>query len=74
MDKYDPNLSHYDPNLSHCPVSRCDPASFLSLHFSMVLENIQAEQDLTRARLDLLTAIAEFNKAQYALKKAVGNR
>jgi len=40
----------------------------------MVLENIQAEQDLTRARLDLLTAIAEFNKAQYALKKAVGNR
>ncbi|HEY2951992.1 MAG TPA: TolC family protein [Verrucomicrobiae bacterium] len=40
----------------------------------VVLENIQAEQDLTRARLDLLTAIAEVNKAQYALKKAVGNR
>lgn len=39
----------------------------------VVLENIQAEQDLTRARLDLLTAIAEFNKAQYALKKAVGD-
>lgn len=40
----------------------------------VVLENIQAEQDLTRARLDLLTAIAEVNKAQYALRKAVGNR
>jgi len=40
----------------------------------VVLENIQAEQDLTRARLDVLTAIAEVNKAQYALKKAVGNR
>ena len=37
-----------------------------------VLETIQAEQDLTRARLDYLNAIAEYNKAQYALKKAVG--
>ncbi len=40
----------------------------------VVLENIQAEQDLTRARLDVLTTIAEVNKAQYALKKAVGGR
>jgi outer membrane protein TolC len=38
----------------------------------IVLENIQAEQDLTRARLDYLRAVAEFNKAQYALSRAVG--
>ena len=38
----------------------------------IVLETIQAEQDLTRARLDYLTAIAEFDKAQYALQKATG--
>jgi outer membrane protein TolC len=38
----------------------------------IVLETIQAEQDLTRARLDYLKAIAEFNKAQYALQKATG--
>ena len=38
----------------------------------IVLETIQAEQDLTRARLDFLKAIAEFNKAQYALRKATG--
>jgi len=38
----------------------------------IVLETIQAEQDLTRARLDYLRAIAEFNKAQYALQKATG--
>ncbi len=38
----------------------------------VVLENILAEQDLTRARSDYLKAIAEFNKAQYALSKAVG--
>ncbi|MBI4659042.1 MAG: TolC family protein [Verrucomicrobia bacterium] len=38
----------------------------------IVLETIQAEQDLTRARLDYLKAIAEFNKAQYALSRAVG--
>ena len=37
-----------------------------------VLEDIQAEQDLTRTRLDYVTAIAEFNKAQYALLKATG--
>ena len=38
----------------------------------IVLETIQAEQDLTRARLDYLKTIAEFNKAQYALQKATG--
>lgn len=38
----------------------------------VVLENIVAEQDLTRARTDYLKAIAEFNKAQYGLSKAVG--
>jgi outer membrane protein TolC len=39
----------------------------------IVLENIQAEQDLTRARLDYLKAMTEFNKAQYALRKAIGD-
>lgn len=38
----------------------------------VVLENIQSEQDLTRTRSDYLKAIAEFNKAQYGLSKAVG--
>lgn len=38
----------------------------------IVLENVQAEQDLTRTRTDYLKAIAEFNKAQYGLSKAVG--
>ena len=38
----------------------------------VVLENIQAEQDLTRARLDYLRAVSEYNKAQYALARAVG--
>ena len=33
---------------------------------------VQAEQELTRARLDYLKAIAEFNKAQYALLRATG--
>ena len=39
---------------------------------SAVLEVIQAQQDLVRARYDYLTTIAEYNKAQYALKKAIG--
>lgn len=38
----------------------------------IVLENILAEQDLTRARTDYLKAVAEFNKAQFELSKAVG--
>ena len=37
-----------------------------------VLEDIQAEQELTRARLDYLNVLAEFNKSQYQLSKAVG--
>jgi len=38
----------------------------------IVLENIQAEQDLTRARLDYLKTVADFDQAQYALLKAIG--
>ena len=37
-----------------------------------VLETIQAEQELTRARLEYFKAIAEFDQAQYALFKATG--
>jgi outer membrane protein TolC len=39
-----------------------------------VLENIQAEQDLTRARLDYLTVVTEYNRAQFALRRAIGGR
>lgn len=39
----------------------------------IVLENIQAEQELTRARHDYLGLIAEHNKAQYGLIKAIGS-
>ncbi len=38
----------------------------------VVLENIQSQQDLARARNDYLNAIAEFDKAQYELSRAVG--
>lgn len=38
----------------------------------IVLEDIQAQQDLTQARSDYLASVAEYNKAQYALAKAVG--
>jgi outer membrane protein TolC len=38
----------------------------------IVLENIQAEQDLTRARLDYLKTVADLDRAQYALLKAIG--
>jgi outer membrane protein TolC len=41
---------------------------------SEVLENIQAEQDLTRARLDYLTIVTDYNRAQFALRRAVGRR
>jgi len=37
-----------------------------------ILENILAEQDLTRSRADYINVIAEFNKAQYELLKALG--
>lgn len=39
-----------------------------------VLENIQAEQDLTRARLDYLSVVTEYNRAQFALRRAIGRR
>ena len=38
----------------------------------VVLESIQAEQDLTQARLDYLKIVADFNSAQYELKKTTG--
>ena len=37
-----------------------------------MLEDIQAQQDLTQARSDYFTALAEYNKAQYGLNTAVG--
>ena len=38
----------------------------------IVLEDIQAQQDLTQARSDYFNSLAEYNKAQYALSKAIG--
>ncbi|MFI5246203.1 MAG: TolC family protein, partial [Gemmatimonadales bacterium] len=38
----------------------------------IVLEDIQAQQAVTQARSDYLTAIAEFDKAEYGLNRAVG--
>jgi outer membrane protein TolC len=38
----------------------------------VVLEDIQTQQDLTRERNDFVGAVAEYDKAQYALQKAVG--
>ena len=38
-----------------------------------VLEDIQAQQELTRARSEHLTAVAEFDKAQYSLLKTLGS-
>jgi outer membrane protein TolC len=40
----------------------------------IVLEDIQAQQALTQARSDFVTALAEYNKAQYALNKATGGQ
>ena len=40
----------------------------------IVLEDIQAQQALTQARSAYVTALAEHNKAQYALSKAVGGQ
>jgi outer membrane protein TolC len=37
-----------------------------------VMEAVQSEQELTRARLDYLSLIAEHNKAQFALRHATG--
>jgi len=39
----------------------------------VVLENIFAEQELTRARSDYVGAVAEFNKAQHTLLRATGH-
>jgi outer membrane protein TolC len=38
----------------------------------VVLEQVQAEQDLTRARLDYIDTIADFNLAQLESRRAVG--
>ena len=38
----------------------------------IVLEDIEAQQALTQARSDYVTALAESNKAQYALRRAIG--
>lgn len=38
----------------------------------VVLEDLQAQQALTQARSDYVTALAEYNKAQYRLSQAVG--
>lgn len=37
-----------------------------------VLETLESDQELMRARNDYVGAIAEFNKAQYALRRALG--
>ncbi len=37
-----------------------------------MLERILAEQDLTRARNEYVSTIAEYDKAQYALLRAIG--
>jgi outer membrane protein TolC len=36
------------------------------------LEDIQAQQAVTQARSSYVTALAEFNKAQYGLNRATG--
>jgi outer membrane protein TolC len=38
----------------------------------IVLEDIDAQQALTRARSDYVSALAAYNKAQYALNRAIG--
>jgi outer membrane protein TolC len=37
-----------------------------------VLEDVQAQQELARARADYVSTIADFNKAQYELSKSLG--
>lgn len=39
----------------------------------IVLEDLQAQQDLDRARSDYVSLLAEYNKAQYGLSRAVGS-
>jgi outer membrane protein TolC len=43
-----------------------------SFAIGAVLENVQAEQELTRARLEYLNTISDFNKSEYALQRAIG--
>lgn len=38
----------------------------------IVLENVQSQQDLVTARSNYATTVAEYNKSQYALRRAVG--
>ncbi|MDE3067468.1 MAG: TolC family protein [Verrucomicrobiota bacterium] len=38
----------------------------------VVLENIQAQQELARARADYLNIVAEYDKAEYGLSRAIG--
>ena len=38
----------------------------------VVLEDIQAQQELERARADYVNTISDYNKAQYALQRAIG--
>jgi outer membrane protein TolC len=40
---------------------------------SAALEDVQAEDDLARARRDYFATVADYNQAQYALKFAVGD-
>ncbi len=40
---------------------------------SAVLEDVQAEDELARARRDYLTTVADYNQAQYALRFVVGD-
>jgi outer membrane protein TolC len=39
----------------------------------VVLEYVMAREDLTRARLGRVRAVVEYNRAQHALKMAVGH-
>jgi outer membrane protein TolC len=39
----------------------------------VVLEDLQAQQDLDRARSDYVNLLAEYNKAQYTLSRAIGS-
>ena len=43
------------------------------LGVGIVLEDIQAQQELVRARTEYLSTITEYNKAQYELSKALGS-
>jgi hypothetical protein len=37
------------------------------------LEDLQAEEEVARARRDYLSTVADYNLAQYALRYAVGD-